>query len=532
MNKFLSFTLFLLFLTPLAFATTPCEGNANVESVCGLSKDPDKKLHRKNLEGQSLNSNHQVVTPGTEPTSVGGNIEPDLVGGWDFKDKDSSYSNHDEKNVDCESQKSTAETCCTDPTTCLGGTALSTMQNMNTVISQVGPAFATGAQGFGKDMSGMCETLQMMAGTGAGLSMAASGKCSMAISACKKTCNNKIAERCKAYLEAKNFCLETAHISSSVIKFKETAETIGSEIKNLKQSINHCTAQKGKSDQMMQNMTSLMTSAINAQMCKWQAKAMRTEKECKKDGGHWKNKECIMPEDTCKDKGGEWNPETKKCIPRTIAELNPTPPPTPPPINNNQHTQNEPTMTTENAQKEETSNNDDDDDGNDTAKKEKEKEKEKEVGGGEQEEVSNNSRINMPGSSDGGTDAVDTSNVNNPSGNKAGSRSSGKKFSNFGRGGFRRGYGRFKRKGRGGGEDSSLSMGGGGFAGYGGRGGSNESGNGYANLGLSKKKLKELKEKKGVTRVSASEAGGAHQNIFERITKRFQSLCKNKLNCR
>ena len=75
-------------------------------------------------------------------------------------------------------------------------------------------------------------------------------------------------------------------------------------------------------------------------------------------------------------------------------------------------------------------------------------------------------------------------------------------------------------------------MGGGGFGGYGGGGGFGDSGKPYASLGLSKKKLDELKKKKGAQRVTASEAKGTHQNIFERISKRFQSLCQSKLDCR
>ena len=75
----------------------------------------------------------------------------------------------------------------------------------------------------------------------------------------------------------------------------------------------------------------------------------------------------------------------------------------------------------------------------------------------------------------------------------------------------------------------SGSMGGGGFSSYGNGGDPSDD---YAGLGLSKKKLKELEKKQGAKRKLANESGGTHQNIFERISKRFQSLCQNKLDCR
>ena len=77
-------------------------------------------------------------------------------------------------------------------------------------------------------------------------------------------------------------------------------------------------------------------------------------------------------------------------------------------------------------------------------------------------------------------------------------------------------------------------MGGGGFGGYGGGGGGfGDSPSAQAAFGMNNKKLKELEAKKGAKRATAGEiGGGAHQSIFERVTKRFQILCQNKLDCR
>ncbi len=73
-------------------------------------------------------------------------------------------------------------------------------------------------------------------------------------------------------------------------------------------------------------------------------------------------------------------------------------------------------------------------------------------------------------------------------------------------------------------ENSSSMGGGGGFGGYG--GGKYKSK--YSSLALSAKKLKALEKQQGIKRKSASLGigSGIHQNIFERITRRFKYLCQ------
>ena len=84
-------------------------------------------------------------------------------------------------------------------------------------------------------------------------------------------------------------------------------------------------------------------------------------------------------------------------------------------------------------------------------------------------------------------------------------------------------------------EDDTMAVkgaGGGGFGGYGsGRRGRSTRGR----LALNKKQIKKLKKQKGAKRTLSTmekKLGGAHHNIFERITKRFTRLCKNKIDCR
>ena len=70
---------------------------------------------------------------------------------------------------------------------------------MNNIVTQVGPGLATMLQGFGKDMSGMCEAMQGLAGSGASLSLAASVKCKGSISSCNTACDFQIGQQCTQY---------------------------------------------------------------------------------------------------------------------------------------------------------------------------------------------------------------------------------------------------------------------------------------------------------------------------------------------
>ena len=77
---------------------------------------------------------------------------------------------------------------------------------------------------------------------------------------------------------------------------------------------------------------------------------------------------------------------------------------------------------------------------------------------------------------------------------------------------------------------TAKGAGGGGFGGYGG-GGRRK---GRDKLALNKKQIKKLKKEQGAKRTLSEMKdglGGAHHDIFERITKRFTHLCKNKMSC-
>ena len=474
----------------------------------------------------------------------------------------------------CEVQKEDATSCCNDPVTCLGGEHLSTFNQVNNIATQVGPGLSMLMQGTGKDMSGMCEALQAMAGAGAGLSTAALAKCKGSISACHSSCDKSIKRSCEIYVQAKLDCNRNINLPmvdkpSVEQSFAAIAETPAKRIVKHKRVIKPaCDALNAKATEIIGNLGQMANSALSAELCKKQASAGKDKEECAKAGGRWDGYRCITPEGECEkqdgiwdgkkcksqqqvcvEKGSDWRWNNVECVNRQeeceeaqqkgvavswdpLANLG-----------KGACRKTDQTQATVNRgdgsgdisdqyggginlNTETPGTNDeyDPDDPDNNA-----------VGGGGSTPAGISSG-GSPGSSDllsglksSGTNPKAASPTNTAAGK-------GKRYSGGGRmGGFGRGF-----RGRRSGERASsgsdkdkpgLSMGGGGFSGYG--GGSGDGDDSYASLGLSKKKLKELEKKAGAKRKAASEGlGGAHQNIFERITKRFQSLCKNKLDCR
>lgn len=399
-----------------------------------------------------------------------------------------------------------AETCCSDPTTCLGGKELSTFQDVSNIVSKVGPGMAMMLQGFGEDMSGLCKAMQGLAGSGASLSMAAKLKCDGAISSCHSICDRDIKIQCKKYNEAKNECLikqEKNPPPDIYDSFEKKAQPAANLIQDYDNTKSHCTAQKVKSKELLDNMGEMANSAISSELCKQQSKIAHNKEKCRAAGGTWTNFECKMPEkeeektETVSLRDGEGSIPQQ---PTGYMGIN-----TETPVSTSQDTVPNP------------------DDPDNTR-----------VGGG--------GNSNNPPGGEGPTPypkaatdidpEVDHKSDSDGTGTTTAdqSKSSGTSslFNSFGESGYNSPYRRANNEE---GEDNdNLSMGGGGFKGYGGGGGFGDS-DSQASLGLSKKKLEELKKKKGAQRVTASDAKGTHQNIFERITKRFQSLCQSKLDC-
>ena len=405
-----------------------------------------------------------------------------------------------------------AVSCCSDPTTCLGGEGLSTLDDVNNIVTKVGPGLGMALQGFGKDMYGLCQAMQGLAAGGAALSMAAKTKCSGAISSCVSVCNKDITTKCEPYNTWKNNCLansdnNTPNVSDDDLdklpSSNPSVSAAGTAAKLIDKYTNNrtlCEAQRANTKDLAENAGEMANSAISAELCKQQAKMANNQAECKALGGTWENLECkiLEPEEereevvSLRGSDGSFIPQQAGSQMGIGSES---------PSTNSRDEIPDP------------------DDSN------------TQLGGGGNPDspLGGESPLSPLGVASVDTDSDSDSSTGANLGKKGGSRSG---LAGLGGGGSYNPYKRDKTDAEEEEKDNSLSMGGGGFAGYGGGGGFGDSGNSYAALKLNKKKLDELKKKKGAQRVTASDATGAHQNIFERISKRFQSLCQSKLDCR
>ena len=477
--------------TSIDFNKSGCAGSLNINNTCKIKKATPEDAK---LKSEELNKKYGIDKAGI---NAGDSIYPVLDPGAA------------PEGVSCEVDRVT--TCCSDPSACLGGEALSTFQSVSNVVSKVGPAAAMALQGFGKDMSGMCQAMQGLAGSGASLSLAASVKCKSYISSCHSACDHQIqAIECTKYSTAKEKCetaclgLTSLHLQSCKTTADNTFETEGKppaeKIAQLKKVKVSCTAQNVKSKELLDNMGSMLNSAGSAELCKQQARATKTKEECEASGGKWKNSKCEPPEEKEQEKvslqeNNDMITQDPNGSISTVAEAPPS-----------------------SSSEEE---GDDNTDGGNN-----------QLGGGgdDTKKTPEGESISTPyaGTSPTDTDSDEDSSTTDSSTGKSSASGRG-----LGLGSSYSGYNRGTRDSANSHDEEggNLSMGGGGFAGYSGGGGSYGGSDSYASLGLSKKKLAELEKKQGAKRKTASETGGAHQNIFERISKRFQSLCQNKLDC-
>ena len=496
-----------------------------------------------------------------------------------------------------------ARACCTDPMTCLGGSALSTANSVGQVVTAVGPGIAMGLQGMGSDMSGLCKAIQALAGTGATLNVAAQTKCTSSISACHKACDRDIKKKCQKYQEAVTQCyqaqsMNTAMNQAAYNTLQTKAEKLYREVTEYKGVQNACSALTAQVKNLAENMGQMANSALTAEMCKQQASMINDKESCREAGGRWNGYDCDTSntqqaqcearggqwlnnecensqENLCLHEGGTWingqcdNSSKERCLAdggswierqcqfgkaRCLAKggtwkLRQCNLPKETPKNTADST--DPKDPTEEEEQNIAINDASDEPVSSTGSSSGGLSLVKEgppnpdgEGGSGNTTLGGGGNTQAAGASDSSDLGADLPESEGSEGfyygyRRSGSAGGGSKAGKGSRGGFGGGRGLGRGRGyaggggRAGGSDNKKkgfgNMGGGGFNSYGG----GKDSNGYAGgLGLSKKQLEDLKKKQGTKRKTASESGGAHQNIFERITKRFQSLCQNRLDCR
>jgi len=455
-------------------------------------------------------------------------------------DNNSEYGSELDGGVDpspCEAQLPKTQACCKDPTTCLVGEDLAAFNDLAPAISGIGIGGIMALQGgSGQDMSGLCKAMGALNLSSAGVTATAVANCKASISSCTNTCQNEININCAKYRTAQNACQLVAGQQTALDQayntFKEAALEPVKNILAASANIPLCAAETVTLKDLKKNSALLVSAYKSSKMCQKQASNIRNQGDCKQAKGTWENGQCTLPKEACVNSGGDWN--GSRCI--TQAEC--------------QHkggtwdynnrkckivvrrADDNSTITAENKalkfttekNKENSSNK------NPPAKK---------------ENTSGGGGGNEPSSGYDGYDSLDTTTATDSTdGSNIGDRglagtAGGGGNSSIGglgsRGGSNYGYyGNNKKKHKKRRDGAGLNMGGGGgFSSYGSKGSNRRSRSNYGNfskLKLSKAKVKKLEAKKGTKR--KSDNLGAHESVFERIKNRYQSLCKNKLNCR
>ena len=240
-----------------------------------------------------------------------------------------TQEDEDEEEETCESSEERAVKCCSDPVSCLGGSALSTFHEINTMVTAVGPGLATaaGALGLsGKGMHGLCLAIQGLAAKQATVSLAAHQTCKGKISTCNSVCDDEIEQKCKEYCEARENCNKTIkgpcstpsgaqyttqrNICKEKAKstFKQTVkpEQRLSDIKDFKATKVRCDKQKANATKLFQNIGQMTNTALAAEMCKQQAGIKKDQEACEKEP---KEERCTWTGEDCDCKGPLKNQE-------------------------------------------------------------------------------------------------------------------------------------------------------------------------------------------------------------------------------
>ena len=310
------------------FTSAPCVGSARADQICKVkeNKEMTKDTLEKGLEAGDFKKtgDGQIIDPNGK--KIGQEVcdgPPDTPCRFEITDRFGgmgAYTSSAAENVKdaAEGEKSCpdglnyANDCCTDPMTCLGGSALSTAHEVGSVVTAVGPALGMALQGGGKDMAGMCKAMQALAGTGASLSTAAHMKCTGSISSCQSGCDRDIARACNQYLQAKNNCKTLMMQMNPDQRLATAALNKGLEPAKLIVQYNdqikpQCVALKPKAGELAENIGQMANSAVSAELCKQQASLIDGRDACQAAGGKWNGYDCdTSAKDECVGKGGQW----------------------------------------------------------------------------------------------------------------------------------------------------------------------------------------------------------------------------------
>ena len=485
------FILIFIFFLSAEASTAYC--NHNLDAVCdGLASEEIEEEDQKTPSTADLSEKNQEI------------VNEDL---------DTDANN---EVVQCEEASEQASRCCEDPSTCLGS-FVGTFHTISKTVGIVTAGVGTLASSLGKDIGSTCEFLQDLLLSTATLSVVASVKCKTRINKCNSTCENNIKEACHTFKTLQTKCVTAAALplgaNLAQNEFNAEIKNLGLErkISNWKERQKNCKDYRAFGEVFATDLAQMLGAAVGAEICKAQSADIRDEKECENQKGNWSGGDCILPQDTCKERGGSWNAEEEECdFPTSNGGQEEEEEDNPGLRGNDTLDINLPAQSSPIVTEAEDIPEDEREDSYDPDN----------VGSGGKEEASNPIGLSQ-NSNDEEEEDGDTP---PPSLAEAGGSGGGGRFLG------RRGSTRYPNKNYSYDDDDDQSFsgdGGGGFGGYG-SGGARNKENSRAR---SKRIAKNKNSKNKPVKMKAAGFTSKHQNIFERVTKRFKKLCKEDIKC-
>lgn len=179
-----------------------------------------------------------------------------------------------------------ASHCCHDPSDCISGIDTDTMNIMNIFIGAGSKIAASSLSGKGKDISGLCKGMKQFSKAGEKLAKASYYRCKAQIHICKRACKIEKKQQCKQYHEEVKGCqqrkntLPVCTVSSSA-DCENALKPLKENIKKIAQTVYAieeeqkpaCKDLKKQAKEIKNNMKELAKTVKSSDECNKQATA-------------------------------------------------------------------------------------------------------------------------------------------------------------------------------------------------------------------------------------------------------------------
>lgn len=183
-----------------------------------------------------------------------------------------------------------ASHCCHDPSDCISGIDTDTVNIMNIFIGTGSKIAASSLSGKGKDISALCKGMKKFSKAGKNLAKASYYRCKAQIHICKRACKIERKQQCKQYHEEVGSCQQRKNtlpvcslnpLVSSHIDCKNALKTLKENIKKIAQTVYAiekeqkpaCKELKQKAKEIKNNMKELAKTVKSSDECNKQATA-------------------------------------------------------------------------------------------------------------------------------------------------------------------------------------------------------------------------------------------------------------------